>query len=263
VLWPVTWPVRWYWAHSERQLGKQLVVDRVLKRLVPPPPAGFETTLPGGGRLFLHHRADIGLVVLISGSFEAVEIECARTLACEGTLTIDVGANVGLFTVPLGLAVGPAGRVLAIEPSPDNLAQLAHNIRLNDLHNVDVHGIALASEPGEVVLRLGADPAFHSTTEVVKSRAGEESVVVRADTLDSVWDGAGASEVSFLKIDTEGGELAILEGATRLLEAWRPPILLEAKERDRVRELDDLLGARGYSRTRPKGFAPGNFLYRS
>jgi FkbM family methyltransferase len=263
VLWPLTWPIRWYWAHSERQLGKQLVVDRLLKRLLPAPPAGFETTLPGGGRLFLHHRADIGLVVLLSGSFEQLEVECACTLARAGTAAIDVGANVGLFTVPLALAVGEAGRVLAIEPSPENLEQLAHNLRLNELENVVVHDIALAAEPGEVLLRLGVDPAFHSTTAVVKSRAGEDGVVVRADTLDSVWSNAGEPEVSFLKIDTEGGELEILEGGTQLLEAWRPPILVEAKERDRVRELDDFLGGRGYSRSHPSGFAHGNYLYRA
>ena len=118
IAWPLTWPVRWYWAHSERQLGKKLVVDRILKHLLPPPPAGFESELPGGGRIFLHHRDDIGLVVLLTGSFERAEVELARAHARPGTTAVDVGANVGIFTVPLALAVGTEVRVIAVEPSP-------------------------------------------------------------------------------------------------------------------------------------------------
>jgi FkbM family methyltransferase len=261
-LWPLTWPVRWYWAHSDRQLGKKLVVDHVLKRLVPPPPAGFETELPGGGRIFLRHRDDIGLVVLLTGSFEAAEIELARRLASPGTVAVDVGANVGMFTVPLAFSVGEDGRVLAVEPSPENVSLLERNVQLNALTNVDVHPIALAAEAGEVELRLGADPAFHSTTTVVRSRDAADTIVVRAETLDRLWRASGSDAVSFLKIDTEGGELEILQGAHELLAACHPPILLEAKERERARELDEWLGARGYARSRPRGFAVGNFLYR-
>jgi FkbM family methyltransferase len=261
LVWPLTWPVRWYWAHSQRQVGKKLVVDRILKRLVPPPPAGFEKELPGGGRVFLHHRDDIGLVVLMTGSFEQAEIDVARSRVREGTTAVDVGANVGIFTVPLALAVGPHGTVIAVEPSPENVAQLEHNVRLNNLTNVDVHPIALAAEPGELTLQLGADPAFHSTSTVVRSRDAAAATLVRAETLDAVWRDAGSPDVSFLKIDTEGGELEVLNGALELLETCRMPILLEAKEHDRVRELDELLLPLRYGRTRPRGFAVGNYLY--
>jgi FkbM family methyltransferase len=261
IAWPLTWPVRWYWAHSERQVGKKLVVDRILKRLVPPPPAGFETELPGGGRVFLHHRADIGLVVLMTGSFERAEIEVARSRVREGTTAVDVGANVGIFTVPLALAVGPHGTVIAVEPSPENVAQLEHNVRLNKLANVDVHPIALAAEAGRLTLQLGADPAFHSTSTVVRSRDAAAATLVRAQTLDAVWRDAGSPDVSFLKIDTEGAELDVLHGGRDLLETCRMPILLEAKEREQVRELDELLVPLGYGRTRPRGFAVGNYLY--
>jgi FkbM family methyltransferase len=261
--WPLTWPIRWYWAHSERQVGKKLVVDRILKHLLPPPPAGFESDLPGGGRIFLHHRDDIGLVVLLTGSFERAEVELACAHARPGSTAVDVGANVGIFTVPLALAVGPEGRVIAVEPSPDNLEQLEHNIRLNHLGNVDVQPIALAAEPGEVALQLGADPAFHSTTTVVRSRDAASSTLVRADALDRLWRDRGSPDVSFLKIDTEGGELDVLDGARELLTACRMPILLEAKEQERVRALDELLAPLGYRRERPAGFAVGNYLYSS
>src|SRR5437667_3688379 len=215
--WPFTWPARWYWSHSEHQVGKKLLVDRLLKQLLPSAPAEFEAELTGGGRVFLQHRDDIGTVVLLTGAFEPAETTCARELTSEGSVAIDVGANVGMFTVPLAMAVGPLGRVLAVEPSSKNVRRLVRNLEVNGLDNVDVHAVALAEKSGEVLLRLGADPAFHSTTTVIRARETCDCAVVEAQTLDSVWQAAGSPEVSFLKIDTEGGELEILGGGRGLL----------------------------------------------
>src|SRR5919199_2932454 len=99
LLWPLSWPVREYWLRSERKLGKRLLVDRVLKRVLPAPPRGFEAELPGGGRVFLHYREDIGLVTVLGGGFERAELEAVRAHARAGATASDVGANVGVFTV--------------------------------------------------------------------------------------------------------------------------------------------------------------------
>jgi FkbM family methyltransferase len=259
--WPFTWGVRWYWLRSSRKLGKGLVVEHVVKRLLPAPPAGFYAELPHGGRVFLHHREDIGLVVLMSGGFERAETEFAIEQARPGTVAIDVGANVGMFTVPLALAVGPSGRVLTIEPSPENVERLERNLELNSLENVVVEPIAVGDKAGRLVLQLASDPGFHSTAEIAESRAVDEGLTVRAETLDEVWLRAHAPAVSFIKIDTEGSEDAVLRGAEQILAACHPVLLVEAKGGERVRELDTWLGRCGYSRKRQRGFAPGNFVY--
>lgn len=259
--WPFTWGIRFYWLHSTRKLGKSFVVEQIVKRLLPEPPAGFYAELPNGGRVFLHHREDIGLVVLMSGGFERAETEFAVGQARPGTVAIDVGANVGMFTVPLALAVGPSGRVLTIEPSPENVARLESNLELNSLENVVVEPIAVGDRAGQLVLQLASDPGFHSTAEIAESRSVDEHLTVRAETLDQVWLRAHAPAVSFIKIDTEGSEDAVLRGAEQILRACQPELLVEAKGEDRVRELDNWLGALGYSRTRHRGFAPGNHAY--
>jgi FkbM family methyltransferase len=259
--WPFTWGLRWYWLHSTRKLGKGLVVEQLVKRFLPPPPAGFHAELPNGGRVFLHHREDIGLVVLMSGGFERAETEFAIEQARPGTVAIDVGANVGMFTVPLALAVGPSGRVLTIEPSPENVARLEANLELNALENVVVERIAVGDRAGHILLQLASDPGFHSTAEIAESRSVDEEVTVRAETLDQVWLRAHAPAVSFIKIDTEGSEDAVLRGAEEILRTCQPILLVEAKGEERVRQLDEWLACFGYSRMRRRDFAPGNYAY--
>jgi FkbM family methyltransferase len=257
LLWPLTWPIRQYWLRSKRKLGKRLLVDGILKRLLPPPPRGFEAELPGGGRVFLHYREDIGLVTLLGGGFERAELAAAAEHARRGSTAIDVGANVGVFTVTLGVAVGASGRVLAYEPFPGNVRRLGENLRLNGLDNVEVHAKAVAAEPGEIDLRLGADPGFHSTAAVAEGRGSGESLRVVATTLDDEWEAAGRPPVSFVKIDTEGGEDAVVLGARDLLREERPVLLVEVKD-DGV--LATLRGLR-YDDVRPRGFARGNVLF--
>lgn len=257
VLWPLTWPMRAYWLRSERKLGKKLLLDRVLKPVLPAPPRGFEAELPGGGRVFLHYREDIGLVTLFGGGFERAELACARALARAGTAAVDVGANVGVYSVVLARAVGPTGRVLAFEPAPDNVRRLEENLARNGLRNVDVHGVALAARPGELVLRLGADPAYHSTGDVFEGRASGDEVRVPSLRLDDVWRDAGAPRVTFVKVDTEGAEAAVLEGAEELLARERPPLLVEARDAG----VEAWLAGRRYRATRPPGFAVGNVLF--
>lgn len=257
VLWPLTWPVRAYWLRSERKLGKRLLLDRLLKPLMPAPPRGFEATLPGGGRVFLHYREDLGLVTLLGGGFERAELECARRHARPGTAAVDVGANVGVYAIVLGLAVGPTGRVLAFEPDEENARRLERNVALNGLENVLIHPVAVAERAGEVLLRLGVDPAYHSTTGVFEGRASGGELRVLATTLDEAWREAGRPEVSFVKVDTEGAEAAALEGARELLEAQRPALLIEARDP----RVEPWLRAQCYEPTRPAGFARGNILF--
>lgn len=261
LIWPLTKPLRWYWLTSKRKVGKRFLVDGVLKHFLPAPPAGFLVELPHGGRVFLHYREDIGLAVLMGGGFESTEIELAVQHARPGTVAFDVGANVGMFTIPLAHAVGPRGHVIAVEPSPENVGRLEDNIRLNGLSNVEIEAIAIADKAGSLSLHLGSDPAFHSTTDVDGFRDRDAAIIVRAKTLDDLWRSSGEPDVSFLKVDTEGGELSALRGAPGLLSTRRAVILLEAKGTERLRDLDEWLCQFDYVRMGSNRLCKGNFVY--
>jgi FkbM family methyltransferase len=233
-------------------------VDVVLKRLVPPPPDGFVAELPGGGQVFLHHREDIGLAYTLRGAFEPAELEFVRMHAAPNTTAIDVGANIGIFTVPLALAVGNRGHVVAIEPQFENARRVIDNALLNELDNVQVRVAAAGERAGNAQLQEGRDAAFHS----VETESEATGMLVRVETLDEIWTRAGSPRVSLVKIDTEGGEQTVLRGSTRMLGACHPVLLVEAKQRGDVRWVDEFLSQFGYMRMATRGFAVGNHAYK-
>jgi hypothetical protein len=108
------------------------------------------TDLPGGIRLEVRFCEDLSVPLLLFGGWERREIEhlCSRVRG--GTVAIDAGANIGLFTIPLARAAGRSGRVMAFEALPSNVELLKRNIALNGLANVDVFPVAAGDGEGEI-----------------------------------------------------------------------------------------------------------------
>ena len=130
---------------------------------------------------------------------------------------IDVGANLGYFTCLLSKLAGPGGRVLAVEPEPRNLRLLRKNVSINSLANVEIQPCAVGAGEGSVTLALyrGANLGRHSIVDVVT----EDRIEVSVTTLDAlVGKFVGAvSSWSFAKIDVEGYEGLVIEGAKETL----------------------------------------------
>lgn len=137
---------------------------------------------------------------------------------------VDVGANVGLYSVVAALCVGPTGRVLALEASPATFERL-QIIALHGFGNIEVKHCAAAAAPGDLEFFLG--PADHSGVSSLRDlgAATTRRVVVPADTLDrllSAWP-----RIRFIKIDVEGAELAVIRGALAMIERDRPFLAME------------------------------------
>lgn len=138
-----------------------------------------------------------------------------------GGVAIDVGANLGEWSVPLARAVGAPGTVICVEPNPAVAAALAATLRINNLGQARVCTAALSDRDGEG--RLAVDPR-----DTGQSRLSGQGLTVSLRRLDGVVTEAGLSRLDLVKIDVEGHELAVLSGAAESLRRFRPALILES-----------------------------------
>jgi FkbM family methyltransferase len=137
-----------------------------------------------------------------------------------GGVFVDVGANVGNHTLYALLFLG-ARKAIAFEPQPEALAILDINLRPNGLADrVEVHGLGLGDAPGRAAATLFPDNLAGTRLSPAPSGPFE---LARGDDL------LGGEEVTFIKIDTEGFELRVLEGLRETLRRCRPPLFVEVE----------------------------------
>jgi FkbM family methyltransferase len=130
---------------------------------------------------------------------------------------IDVGANIGYFSCLMSLLAGPAGRVLAIEPEPGNLKLLERNMQSNHLTNVEIHACAVGASEGSAMLGLykPSNRGRHSMVDQNMKSAIKVPIKKLDDLTRKVGD--GATTWSLVKIDVEGYEPFVIEGARETL----------------------------------------------
>ena len=139
-----------------------------------------------------------------------------------GDVAIDVGANEGVYTCYAARLVGPTGRVVAIEPVPTTVERLQRNISRNHLGKiVEVRAEACGAEQG--LVDIWVPNAGHHTSASAGRMDGSTPIEVPVTTLDEAADGRA---VRLVKIDVEGFEAAVLAGATNLLRADEPPVVV-------------------------------------
>ena len=173
----------------------------------------------------------------------------------EGDTVVDVGANIGVFTLKAARQV-PRGRVVAVEPAPLNLELLRENVARNRLTNTEILDCAVSDREGEARLFERGDYALYSL-----HFGSGRSTPVRLATLDGLFQERGIRACRLLKIDVEGEELAVLRGAGRALQATDQVILEVSKVEDYPRRCRELLEAAGFSCTTYAESPGGLMLY--
>jgi FkbM family methyltransferase len=165
----------------------------------------------------------IGAGAEVDGVYEPDVVAVMRRVLRPGDLFVDVGANVGLHTALGAELVGPSGRVIAFEPGSNNLPALREATERFD--NVTIIDRPLAEKEGEVTFWLNADggggnalwdPADWPTGNP-KSKLHKQPVTMQATTLNDKLDCGLDQSPRLIKIDTEGAEQRVLEGATLFL----------------------------------------------
>lgn len=153
------------------------------------------------------------------------ELAYLEEILSPGMIFVDAGANFGVYTLVASKLVGDTGRVLAFEPTAGSFATLRQNIDLNRSSNVRLFQVALAQKKGRAWLYHGWDPVGNSLGRDPLSRSeGEE---VQTESLDTVLKENGIDRVDVIKIDVEGAEELVLQGAIRCLTTQLPIVIFE------------------------------------
>ena len=145
-------------------------------------------------------------------------------LGTAGTM-VDVGANIGCFSLMAAHHWAPQGRVLALEASPTIHKWLAWNAAANPARNLTVVHAAVTNTSGETVSFYNA-PENKFGMGSLTNRFDSEALPVRTITVDDAVAAAGITQVDVIKVDVEGHELGVFQGAVRTLNQARPPVIV-------------------------------------
>jgi FkbM family methyltransferase len=159
------------------------------------------------------------------GAYEPVDFAMVRALMPSGGTFMDVGANIGWYSLHVAVR-DPAARVLAVEPVPTSFRWLQAAVALNGVSNVECHQFAVGERTGTTVLYVDPSIAGAASAAPSEHRETADAVECSVVTLDG-FVAEHAATVDFLKLDIEGGELAALRGASRLLASQRPIVFAE------------------------------------
>ena len=170
-------------------------------------------------------RADrsVSSPIIESGTWEPHVERVLRSLLAEGSVFVDIGANVGWHSALAATLVGDAGLVYAVEPNPENAKLIAETIRHNNLTNMRLLPFALSEQAGYATFRsaIGSNGGFadRDRPEVI-----DPSVTIVPTVR---FDDLGIGRVNVIKIDVEGAEPMVLRGATKTIERDHPSIIFE------------------------------------
>jgi FkbM family methyltransferase len=233
------WRFDWACSQADPHLQLRVSIWRAMRDRRP----AAEVDLPwlGGTVVRMPLGSDISLPLFTLGQFEPNICRIVRPLLREGDTFIDIGANEGLYTLLAAKAVGEAGLVVAVEPSPRELRRLRRNMARNDVGGrVIILDQAMSSDSGWADFAIaGAAHAgqnafadrFDHRAELTETRA------TATMTLDMLADRLAPRTPNFIKIDVEGAEFDILCGADWVVEEARPIWAIEIGRTDASADL--------------------------
>ncbi|WP_327580433.1 FkbM family methyltransferase [Nonomuraea sp. NBC_00507] len=162
-----------------------------------------------------------------AGYYEEFEVRVFERLASVSRSIVDVGANIGVYACTGAVRLPTDGRLIAFEPVPENVAYLRRNVEGNELAGrVTVEEMAVGSAPGELTLHLSGEQSGKHSAAVANVGTPAGAVTVPMTSIDAYLDGSGLGQPDVIKIDVEGYEGFVLQGAAQTL-ASAPTLLFE------------------------------------
>ena len=197
---------------------------------------GFNRCVPGREGYLVYNDNDeyVGRSVGLYGEYGEYEAQLLRQVCPAGGVAVEVGANIGTLTLVLSKAAGPTGFVYAYEPQRVVFQTLCANLAVNSIVNADARHAAAGAANGHVLIP-DIDYATPNNFGGVELGAFDTGRKVRKVRLD---DDLEPERLDLLKIDVEGMELEVLQGAATLIGRHRPILYVED---DRIEQSEALL----------------------
>jgi FkbM family methyltransferase len=173
------------------------------------------------------------------GSYEPEWQEVFAKEIRPGATVYDVGANVGFHTLLIADIVGPNGRIFSFEPFPENINYLERHVKINKLNNVEIVGKAVLDRVGDVSFQVGK-------TLATGKISADGVLQVPGTDLDSFVYSDGKPAPEYIKIDVEGAEGEVLEGADKIIKETQPTIFLETHGKEIHRRCIEILQRHRY-----------------
>jgi FkbM family methyltransferase len=211
----------------------------------------FEFNLDNNIKINLYK--DSVLSRLIYDGFEREETDYLIKTLKKGDIFVDIGTNIGLFSLLASKIVGDEGKVLCFEPAPLTFSRLQENISLNDFRNIDARNIGLSIEKAELTFYVSNNgyDAWNSFAQSQDNKL-ESSIQVPVSTLDFELKDIDKSKIKLVKIDVEGWEKFVLYGGKDFLVNYKPIVMVEFTEENTfnagypVYEIYDIMQGFGY-----------------
>jgi FkbM family methyltransferase len=199
-------------------------------------------------RLYPYNNVCEKRILFTPQYFDPAEREFLRGRLKPDFVFLDIGANVGGYTLFVAAAAGPRARVLAIEPQPEIFERLVYNIRQNPFASVKALNCAVADRDGDITLFVAPRNRGETSMRIVNSEAGGLEIRAPAKTLLSIVRDEGFGRIDAIKLDVEGAEDLILEPFLRDAprELWPRLLLMEFSHGKWAVDLQRILSDCGY-----------------
>ena len=178
---------------------------------------------PCGNKMYLSpHDEGISKELAVYGIHEPLATQLLRQEIKTGMHVIDIGANIGYYALQEAHLVGETGKVIAIEPVPDNVTLLRKNVEANGYRNVHIYPVAIGTKNGTTKIHISHESNLAS---LIPQDRHSTSVDVPVWTLDSLLE--QEERVDYIQMDIEGYEVEVIKGMIGILRKYRPGMFIE------------------------------------
>jgi len=195
-----------------------------------------------GKMLFLTHDRYIGRSLDLYGEFSEMEAQLFGQIVGSDDIVVEVGANIGAHTVHLAKLVGEKGAVFAFEPQRVIFQILCANVAINELFNVHTYHAAVGRHFGSLNV-----PIIDYSVENNFGGISLDQVMTGEDVVMTTLDSLELPSLRLLKVDVEGMEIEVLEGARQLIAKHRPILYVENDRKEKSKHLIRLVHELGYN----------------